>query len=149
MNDLIFDGNIDETEVGRLHIGLPVRITVGALQDLSFDAFLEYIAPKAKESNGANLFEIKASVKVPADVTIRSGYSANAEIVLEEVHDVLTLPESAIQYEGEQTFVYVKNGLEYERREVETGLSDGVNIEIKHGLSLDDVVRGPQIITTK
>ena len=79
--------------------------------------------------------------------TIRN--SANAEIVLEEVHDVLTLPESAIQYEGEQTFVYVKNGLEYERREVETGLSDGVNIEIKRGLALDDVVRGPQIITTK
>ena len=149
MNDLIFDGNIDETEVGRLHLGLPVRISVGALQDLTFDAALEYIAPKATENNGTNLFEIKASVKVPADVTIRSGYSANAEIVLEEVHDVLTLPESAIQYEGEQTFVYVKNGLEYERREVETGLSDGVNIEIKRGLALDDVVRGPQIITTK
>ena len=149
MNDLIFDGNIDETEVGRLHLGLPVRISVGALQDLSFDAALEYIAPKATENNGTNLFEIKASVKVPADVTIRSGYSANAEIVLQEVSDVITLPESAIQYEGEQTFVYVKNGKEFERREVKTGLSDGVNIEIKSGLSLDDVVRGPQIITTK
>ena len=149
MNDLIFDGNIDETEVGRLHLGLPVRISVGALQNLHFDAALEYIAPKATVSGGTNLFEIKASVKVPADVTIRSGYSANAEIVLQEVKDVITLPESAIQYEGEQTFVYVKNGEEYERREVETGLSDGVNIEIKHGLSLDDVVRGPQIITSK
>jgi HlyD family secretion protein len=149
MNDLIFDGNIDETEVGRLHLGLPVRISVGALQDLSFDAALEYIAPKATENNGTNLFEIKASVKVPADVTIRSGYSANAEIVLQEVSDVITLPESAIQYEGEQTFVYVKNGKEFERREVKTGLSDGVNIEITSGLSLDDVVRGPQIITTK
>ncbi len=149
MNDLIFDGNIDETEVGRLHLGLPVRISVGALQDLTFEAALEYIAPKATENNGTNLFEIKASVKVPADVTIRSGYSANAEIVLQEANDVITLPESAIQYEGEQTFVYVKNGLEYERREVETGLSDGVNIEIKSGLSLDDVVRGPQIITSK
>ena len=149
MDDLIFDGNIDETEVGRLHLGLPVRISVGALQDLHFEAALEYIAPNATESNGTNLFEIKASVKVPADVTIRSGYSANAEIVLEEVHDVLTLPESAIQYEGEQTFVYVAGADGYERREVETGLSDGVNIEIKRGLALDEKVRGPQIITTK
>ena len=149
MNDLIFDGNIDETEVGRLHLGLPVRISVGALQDLHFDAALEYIAPKATESNGTNLFEIKASVKVPADVTIRSGYSANAEIVLQEVHDVLTLPESAIQYEGDTTFVYVKEADEYVRRDVDTGLSDGVNIEIKSGLQPDDVVRGPQIITTK
>ena len=149
MNDLIFDGNIDETEVGRLHIGLPVRITVGALQDLSFDAFLEYIAPKAKESNGANLFEIKASVKVPEDVTIRSGYSANAEIVLQEVKDVLSIPESAIQYEGDQTYVLIKEADTYVRRDVETGLSDGVNIEIKSGLQDGDTVRGPQIISSK
>ena len=149
MNDLIFDGNIDETEVGRIHVGLPVRITVGALQDLEFDAALEYIAPKATESNGTNLFEIKASVKVPADVTIRSGYSANAEIVLQQVHDVLTLPESAIQYEGNQTYVYVKEAEEYVRRDVVTGLSDGVYIEIKSGLQLGETVRGPQIIASK
>ena len=149
MDDLIFDGNIDETEVGRLHIGLPVRISVGALQDLSFDAALEYIAPKATESNGTNLFEIKASVKVPADVTIRSGYSANAEIVLQEVEDVVTIPESAIQYEGEQTYVFVPEGADYVRKDVVTGLSDGVKIEIKEGLSAGDKVRGPQIITSK
>ena len=149
MSDLIFDGNIDETEVGRLHIGLPVRISVGALQDLHFDAALEYIAPKATESGGTNLFEIKASVTVPADVTIRSGYSANAEIVLQEVHDVLTLPESAIQYDGDKTYVFVKEADEYVRRDVETGLSDGVNIEIKSGLELGETVRGPQIITSK
>ena len=83
------------------------------------------------------------------DNTYEYGNSANAEIVLEEVHDVLTLPESAIQYEGEQTFVYVAGADGYERREVETGLSDGVNIEIKRGLALDEKVRGPQIITTK
>ena len=149
MDDLIFDGNIDETEVGRLHVGLPVRITVGALQDLAFDAALEYIAPKATESNGTNLFEIKASVTVPADVTIRSGYSANAEIVLQEEHDVLTIPESAIQYDGEATYVFVKEADgNYVRRDVETGLSDGVTIEIRSGLSLGETVRGPQIITT-
>ncbi len=149
MNDLIFDGNIDETEVGRLHIGLPVRISVGALQDFSFDAALEYISPKATESGGANLFEIKASVSVPDSVTIRSGYSANAEIVLQEVNDVLTIPESAIQYDGDQTYVFVKEAEGYVRRDVVTGLSDGVNIEIKSGLELGQTVRGPQIISSK
>ena len=149
MNDLIFDGNIDETEVGRLHVGLPVRITVGALQDVHFDAALEYISPKATESGGTNLFEIKASVSVPDSITIRSGYSANAEIVLQQVKDVLTLPESAIQYEGEQTYVFVLEGADYVRRDVVTGLSDGVNIEIKEGLKEGETVRGPQIITGK
>jgi HlyD family secretion protein len=126
-----------------------VRISVGALQDVHFDAALEYISPKATESNGTNLFEIKASVKVPTDVTIRSGYSANAEIVLQEVHDVITLAESAIQWEGDSTFVYVKEGEEWAKRLVTTGLSDGVNIEVKDGVALGDKVRGPQIIKSK
>ena len=146
MDDLIFDGNIDETEVGRIAVGLPVKITVGALQDLAFDASLEYIAPKATESNGTNLFEIKASVKVPSGITIRSGYSANAEIVLQKAEDVLSIPESAIQFEGDDTFVYIKTADGYEKQPVQTGVSDGVTIEIKSGLSEGDKVRGPQII---
>ena len=149
MDDLIFDGNIDETEVGRLHIGLPVRISVGALQDIHLDAALEYISPKATESNGTNLFEIKASVKVPSDITIRSGYSANAEIVLQEVHNVVTLAESALQWEGDSTFVYVKDGAEWVKRAVTTGLSDGVRIEICSGVNAGETVRGPQIINGK
>jgi len=149
MDDLIFDGNIDETEVGRLHVGLPVRITVGALQDVAFDAALEYISPKATESAGTNLFEIKASVKVPEGVTIRSGYSANAEIVLQEVKDVVTVAESAIQWEGDSTFVYVRENENWNKRLVETGLSDGVNIEVRSGLATGETVRGPQIINTK
>jgi len=149
MDDLIFDGNIDETEVGRVHVGLPVRIKVGALQDLSFDAILEYIAPKATESGGTNLFEIKASVEVPEGVTIRSGYSANAEIELQSVENVLKLPESAIQFENDSTFVYIVDNGTYRRQAVTTGLSDGVDIEIRDGLALSDKVRGPQIINTK
>ncbi|KAA6315150.1 Multidrug resistance protein MdtA, partial [termite gut metagenome] len=82
MNDLIFRGKIDETEVGRIHEGMPVKLTIGALQNLTFDAVLEYISPKGVEANGANQFEIKAAVRVPDSVVIRSGYSANAEIVL-------------------------------------------------------------------
>ena len=152
MNDLIFRGNIDETEVGQLVIGMNMKITIGALQDLNFDAALEYISPKAVESNGANQFEIKAAVKLAKDGSkIRSGYSANAEIVLSKADNVLTVPESAIEFSGDSTFVYVlidsvskKN---YERRPVDIGLSDGVNIEIKKGLTAKDKVRGPEIVT--
>jgi len=149
MDDLIFDGNIDETEVGRLSVGMPVKITVGALQDVVIDANLEYIAPKATESGGTNLFEIKASLQVPEGITVRSGYSANAEIVLQTAAQVLSIAESALQFDGDQTYVYVLGDKGYERRDVKTGLSDGVNIEIKEGLSLGEKVRGNQIIGEK
>ena len=151
MQDLIFRGNVDETEVGQLAIGVPMKITIGALQALQFDATLEYISPKATMSNGANQFEIKAAVAVASDGKIRSGYSANAEIVLDEVNNVLCVPESAIEFSGDSTFVYLVKGegpqKTYERQSVVTGLSDGVNIEIKQGLKKDQKVRGPQIIT--
>ena len=156
MKDLIFRGNIDETEVGQLVTGMPMKITIGALQNVSFDASLEYISPKAVESNGANQFEIKAAVSVPAASSasapaLRSGYSANAEIVLARAQNVLTIPESAIEFQGDSTFVYIVKSdspkPEYERRAVTTGLSDGVNIEIKKGLTTKDKVRGPEIIT--
>ena len=150
MNDLIFRGNIDETEVGQLVASMPMKITIGALQDLKFDAALEYISPKAVESNGANQFEIKAAVKLAEGGKIRSGYSANAEIVLARADKVLSVPESAIEFSGDSTFVYVIKGegkdKQYERTYVETGLSDGVNIEIKKGITAKDKVRGPEII---
>ena len=151
MNDLIFRGNIDETEVGQLVPSMPMKITIGALQDLKFDAALEYISPKATESNGANQFEIKAAVKLAEGGKIRAGYSANAEIVLAKADNVLTIPESSIEFSGDSTFVYIIKGeaehKTYERRPVTTGLSDGVNIEIKKGLTVKDKVRGPEIIT--
>ena len=147
MNDLIFRGNIDETEVGQLVSGMPMKITIGALQDLQFDAALEYISPK---SNGANQFEIKAAVKLAEGGKIRSGYSANAEIVLSSAEKALSIPESAIEFSGDSTFVYIIKGegkeKTYERTQVTTGLSDGVNIEIKKGLTLKDKVRGPEVI---
>ena len=147
MNDLIFDGNIDETEVGALSEGVPVVITIGALQNYSFDATLEYISPKAVENNGANQFEIKAAVTVDSGQMIRSGYSANAEIVLEQVTGVLTLPESALEFDGDDTYVQVlaADG-STTRTKVETGLSDGVNIEIKSGVTEGTKVRGSKIV---
>lgn len=151
MNDLIFRGNIDETEVGQLVDGMNMKITIGALQDLNFDAALEYISPKAVESNGANQFEIKAAVKLSEGSKIRAGYSANAEIILASAPKVLSIPESAIEFSGDTTFVYVVKGdgknKTYERKQVETGLSDGVNIEIKKGITDKDKVRGPEIVT--
>lgn len=158
MSKLIFRGNIDETDVGRLTVGMPMDITIGALQDLRFSASLEYISPKATATTGgANQFEIKAAVRVPTDslggsaALIRSGYSATANIVLENANQVLTIPEAAIEFSGDSTFVYiVKNPgakeLEYERRQVQTGLSDGINIEVRSGLKAEERVRGGIIV---
>ena len=154
MNDLIFRGNIDETEVGRLSTGMTMKITIGALQDLKFDARLEYIAPKATDQNGANQFEIKAAVNLPSNTTnIRSGYSANAEIVLAEAKNVLAVQESAIEFDGDDTYVYVIKGegdkQTYERRKVQTGISDGINIEIRSGVKPNERIRGPKMIATE
>ena len=147
MSDLIFNVSIDETEVGALHEGMPMSITLGALPDYRSEAFLEYISPKAVEKNGSNQFEIKAALSRSSDVTIRSGYSANAEIVLQEAKGVLSLQESALEFRGDSTFVYLKTGeKQYESRPVVTGISDGIDIEIKSGLKDGDVVRGPQQI---
>ena len=148
MNDLIFRGNIDETEVGRIHENMPVKLTIGALQNLSFDATLEYISPKGVESNGANQFEIKAAVVAPDSVVIRSGYSANAEIVLQRAANVLTVPESVIEFSGDSTFIYVMTDSipvqQFDRVPVTIGMSDGINIEVKQGIQAADKLRGSE-----
>ena len=146
MGDLIFRGNVDETEVGRIREGIPVKITLGALQNMRFNANLEYISPKSVENNGANQFEIKAAISVPDSITIRSGYSANAEMVLQRANQVVAVPESAIEFSGDSTFVYVMTDSlptqKFERRPVVTGISDGIKIEIKQGLKTGEPVRG-------
>jgi hypothetical protein len=97
MNDLIFDGNIDETEVGLLPEGMPLTLTIGALQNLTFDASLEYISPQATKKNGANQFEIKAAVQAN-NAQIRSGYSANAKICCSEHRNVIAVPEGTVEF---------------------------------------------------
>ena len=150
MNDLIFKGNLDETEVGKVDEGTRMRITIGAVQGVEMDAVLEYISPKAVQNNGANQFEIKARVSQLDSVKIRSGYSANAEITLEHADSVLAVPEAAISFEKDSTFVYLAEGDgQYKRQPVTTGLSDGVKIEVKSGLGKDQKVRGNQIFTDK
>ena len=141
-------GNVDETDVGKLHEGMPVKLTIGALQNVELDANLEYVSPKATEDNGVIMFEVKAAVKIPADVFVRAGYSANASIVIESREGVLTLPESTVEFEGEKTYVYLLTSAEdaaeqtFDKREVKIGLSDGINIELTEGVTADDKVRG-------
>ncbi|WP_353331414.1 efflux RND transporter periplasmic adaptor subunit [Bacteroides sedimenti] len=146
MNDILFKGKIDETEVGRIKEGMPIKLTIGALQNMKFDANLEYISPKGVTENGANLFEIKAAVKVPAGVKIRAGYSANAEIVLSRSPKVLSIPESTVEFSGDTTFVQVlksdKPKQMFEKRRVVVGVSDGIKIEVKSGITTKDKVRG-------
>lgn len=146
MSDLIFKGKIDETEVGRIHEGMPVKITLGALQDVSMDARLEYISPKGVEENGANQFEIKAAISAPDSITIRSGYSANASIVLKEAKNVVAIPESVLEFSGDSSFVYVLADTvptqKFDRRQVTLGMSDGIKMEIKEGVAEGDVLRG-------
>ena len=151
MSNMQFQGNVDETDVGKLHEGMPVQLTIGALQNVELDARLEYVAPKSTESNGVILFEVKAAVEIPEGVFVRAGYSANASVVIRSREGVLTLPEGCVEFEEGKTYVQVLTGPEdaeeqtFERREVKVGLSDGVNIEITEGVTADDKVRGARI----
>lgn len=150
MKDLIFDGRIDETEVGKIQEGTNVEITIGALQDQKFEATLEYISPKATDNNGTKEFEIKAAVKPQEGSMIRSGYSANAKVILDHADSVVTIPEKALEFSGDSTFVYLMGkDSTYKRTPVTIGLSDGVDVEIKNGLKSGDKVRGNKIIETK
>lgn len=152
MSDMLFVGKLDETEVGKINVGMPMDITIGALQDQKLTATLEYVSPKGKEENGAIMFEMKAAVKVPKDVFIRAGYSANAEIVLTKSGSVVTIPESCIEFSGDTAFVYVlkkKEPQTFEKKQVKIGLSDGIKIEVKSGLKTKDKIRGAEILEKK
>ena len=142
MSELIFEGKVDESEVGKLKTGMAIVLTIGALEPAKFDAILEYIAPKGVDENGAIQFKIRAAVKQQADVMIRANYSANADIVLERRDQVLAVQEARLQFEGDNAFVEVESAPQrFERREVKTGLSDGVMIEILDGLKKDDKIK--------
>ena len=149
MNDMIFKGYVDETEIGRIHEGMPIKLTVGAIESRTFDAILEYVSPKGQEKSGAIQFEIKAAVTIPDSVFIRAGYSANAEIVLKRAEEVMTIPESTVSFSGDSTFVQLLKqespNQVFEKHPITTGLSDGIKIEVKSGLKNDDKIRGAAI----
>lgn len=143
MGEMIFEGKVDETEVGRIKPGMKLSISIGAIDTEKFDAILEFIAPKGVEENGAIQFEIKAAVQLKKDFFIRSGYSANADIVLEKRDSVMVIPESLVKFEKDSSFVEVQTGvMQFEKRYIQTGLSDGINIEVKSGLEMDEIVKG-------
>lgn len=154
MNDMIFEGKIDETEVGKIQPGMDLVLTIGAIQDKKFDATLTYIAPKGVEENGAIQFEVKADVKLNDSVFVRAGYSANADIVLEKLDSVMTIDESLVKFENDtayvELFVRVEDGKQvFEKKVVETGLSDGIKIEIKNGLKFENEIKGEKEVKKK
>jgi HlyD family secretion protein len=142
MTEMIFKGKVDESEVGNIHEGMNLILTIGAIDNLKFDALLEHISPRGVEENGAVQFEIRAAVQLADGVFIRAGYSANADIVLDSRENVLALKESLLIFESDSVFVEVETASQnFERKEVKLGLSDGLNVEILSGITADDKVK--------
>lgn len=144
LGKMIFEGQVDEGEVGKLTVGMPLEISLGALEDQTFDAILKFIAPKGVEESGAVKFKIEGDVTVSDSVLIRAGYSANASLTLEKKDSIMVIPEALLQFDREtdEPYVEVATGdQEFERRDVEIGISDGVNVEIVSGLEMEDEVK--------
>ncbi|RTE55003.1 efflux RND transporter periplasmic adaptor subunit [Arenibacter aquaticus] len=144
---MIFEGKVDEGEVGKLKLGMPLEISLGAINDKKFDATLRFIAPKGIEESGAVQFKIEGDVTVEDDFLIRAGYSANASLVLERKDSVLVIPEALLQFDRKTDKPYVEVAVgpveeqKFERKDVEVGISDGVNVEIVSGITQEDKVK--------
>ncbi|WP_282159517.1 efflux RND transporter periplasmic adaptor subunit [Ulvibacterium marinum] len=144
LGKMIFEGKVDEGEVAKLELGMPLKISLGAIEDKELDAELRFIAPKGIEETGAVQFKIEGDVQVPDDFMIRAGYSANASLVLEKKDSVMVIPEALLQFDKEtdEPYVEIETGEQkFERKDIETGISDGVNVEIVSGLSMEDKVK--------
>ena len=143
VNKLIFEGKIDESDVGKVKEGLPLEITVGAVENTVFDAVLDYIAPKGVLENGAIQFEIKGSLKKQDSIFVRVGLSANASIILAKADSVLAIKEALVQFDKETKapYVEVKNGDDFNRKDVTLGVSDGIHVEIKEGIADGDEIK--------
>jgi len=143
MGEMIFKGKIDETEVGKIKEGMPLILTIGAIENVRFNALLEHISPKGIEENGAIQFEIKANIELLDSIFVRAGYSANADIVLARRDSILVIPESLLQFENGKAFIEIETEepQAFKRVFVETGLSDGINIEVLSELSKDDKIK--------
>lgn len=144
VDKMIFEGKVDESEVGKIKERLPLEITVGAIEDKVFDAVLDYIAPKGNIENGAIQFEIKGTLNKQDTVFIRAGLSANASIILGRADSVLAVKEALVQFDPDtkKPFVEIATGVQqFERREVELGISDGIYVEVKSGIGADDAIK--------
>lgn len=146
MGEMIFEGKLDESEVGKVKTGMDIVLTIGAIDKESFKAILEYIAPKGITENGAIQFLIRASINKDNASFLRAGYSANADIILDRKEKASAIPESVLLFEDEKPYVEVEKGNQvFEKRYVKTGLSDGINIEIIEGLKKTDKIKKPQL----
>ncbi|MEW7293098.1 efflux RND transporter periplasmic adaptor subunit [Aquimarina sp. 2304DJ70-9] len=144
LGKMIFEGKVDEAEVNKLKIDMPLKVSLGAIRDKEFDAKLKFIAPKGSEEQGAVQFKIEGEVFLDKSYFIRAGYSANASIVLDTKNDVLAIKEALLQFdrETEKPFVEVQTGdQEFERRDIKIGLSDGINVEILSGVTKEDDIK--------
>lgn len=143
MGELVFEGTVDESEVGKLHPGMDLVLTIGAIADRTFDATLEHIAPKGIEEAGAIQFEIRAALAPHEGAFIRANYSANADIVLDRRDGVLAIEEALVRFEDDgDAWVEVESAPQrFERRDVELGLSDGIHVEVLAGLDRDDRIK--------
>lgn len=144
MSKMIFEGKVDEAEVGKLNEGISIEVGLGAIENKKFPAKLNFIAPKGTEENGAVQFKIKADVTLDEQYFVRAGYSANADIVLEQKDSVMSIKESLLQFDKktESPYVEVKIGeQDFERKDVELGISDGINVEIVSGVTEDDEIK--------
>lgn len=143
LTDLLFIGNVNESDVNNVTVGSPVTIHVGALKDKTYHAVVEYVSPKGKDTSGTILFEVKAAISGDDLSALKAGFSSNAEVEMAHKTGVLTIPEATITYEGDKSFVFVKGGKgEYEKKEVTLGLSDGIKVEVLSGLTGDETLRG-------
>ena len=144
MENLIFQGQVDESEVEKLHLGMELIMTIGAIESHEFTATLEYISPKGVQDEGAIKFEIEAAVKIDSSQFIRAGYSANANVVLERKDNVLSIDEGLISFEEDGAYVEIETTeQQFERRKLELGLSDGIYIEVISGLTEEDKIKKP------
>lgn len=142
MNSLIFEGKVDESDVGKLKEGMSLELTVGAIENKKFNAFLEYISPKGVIEEGTVKFEVRAAINPTEEVFLRAGYSASADIILDRRDSVIAINERDLIIEEDTTFVEIKNGSEgFEKRRIVTGLSDGIQIEVLSGLDTTTVVK--------
>ena len=144
LNKMIFEGKVDEAEVGKLVIGMPLEVNLGAVEDKSLKAKLKFIAPKGNEEQGAVQFKIEADLFLNDSIFVRAGYSANASLVLERKDSVMAISESLLQFDSktEEPYVEIEVGdQKFERKDIEIGISDGVNVEIITGISEDDKIK--------
>jgi len=144
LNKMIFEGKVDEAEVGKLRVGMPLEVNLGAIEDQALEAKLKFIAPKGNEEQGAVQFIIEADLFLNDSIFVRAGYSANASLILERKDSIMAIPESLLQFDKETEVPYVEVQVadqKFERRDIEVGISDGINVEVLSGLSKEDQIK--------